>query len=160
TPQGEDYREGLTAVVSIAVPEPQFESQTKIRLNNPEVDGIVSSVVYEYLMKYLEENPKEAKKIMNKVIIAAQAREAATKAKKAMKDRKSMLSGGGLPGKLWIALPAIEMNPSSSSSKGKAPAAPPTTAGNATSRPSCPCAAKSSTSRRPASRKSSATTSS
>lgn len=99
-PTGEDYREGLTAVVSIAVPEPQFESQTKIRLNNPEVDGIVSSVVYEYLMKYLEENPKEAKKLMTKVIVAAQAREAATKAKKAMKDRKNILSGGGLPGKL------------------------------------------------------------
>ena len=100
TPQGEDYREGITAVVSVAVPEPQFESQTKIKLNNPEVDGVVASVVYEYLMKYLEENPKEAKKLMNKVIIAAQAREAATKAKKAMKDRKSILSGGGLPGKL------------------------------------------------------------
>jgi len=100
TPTGEDYREGLTAVVSIAVPEPQFESQTKIRLNNPEVDGIVSSVVYEYLTKFLEENPKESKKIMNKVIVAAQAREAATKAKKAMKDRKNILAGGGLPGKL------------------------------------------------------------
>ena len=100
TPQGEDYREGITAVVSIAVPEPQFESQTKIRLNNPEVDGIVSSVVYEYLLKYLEENPKEAQKIMKKVILAAEAREAATKAKKALKDRKNILSGGGLPGKL------------------------------------------------------------
>ncbi len=100
TPQGEDYREGLTAVVSVAVPEPQFQGQTKNRLNNPEVDGIVSSVIYEFLSKYLEENPKDAKKIMNKVIIAAQAREAATKAKKAMKDRKNILSGGGLPGKL------------------------------------------------------------
>ncbi len=100
SPHGEDYREGLTAVVSVSVPEPQFQGQTKDRLNNPEVDGIVSSVVYEYLMKFLEENPKEAKKIMNKVIVAAQAREAATKAKKAMKDRKNILSGGGLPGKL------------------------------------------------------------
>ena len=100
TPQGEDYREGITAVVSVAVPEPQFESQTKIKLNNPEVDGIVASVVYEYLMQFLEENPKEAKKIMNKVVIAAEAREAATKAKKALKDRKNILSGGGLPGKL------------------------------------------------------------
>ena len=100
SPQGEDYREGITAVVSIAVPEPQFESQTKIRLNNPEVDGIVSSVVYEYLLQYLEENPKEAAKIMKKVILAAEAREAATKAKKALKDRKNILSGGGLPGKL------------------------------------------------------------
>jgi DNA gyrase subunit B len=100
TPQGEDYREGITAVVSIAVPEPQFESQTKIRLNNPEVDGIVSSVVYEYLMKFLEENPKIADTIMKKVLLAAEAREAATKAKKALKDRKNILSGGGLPGKL------------------------------------------------------------
>ncbi|MSQ96886.1 MAG: DNA gyrase subunit B [Gemmataceae bacterium] len=100
TPQGEDCREGLTAIVSVAVPEPQFESQTKIRLNNPEVDGIVSSVVYEFLMKYMEENPKDASKIMKKVIIAAEAREAATKAKKALKDRKSILNSGGLPGKL------------------------------------------------------------
>ena len=100
TPQGEDFREGITAVISVAVPEPQFESQTKIRLNNPEVDGIVASVVYEYLMKFLEENPKDAKKIMNKVIIAAEAREAATKAKKALKDRKNILNSGGLPGKL------------------------------------------------------------
>ena len=100
TPQGEDYREGITAVVSVSVPEPQFESQTKIKLNNPEVDGIVSSVVYEYLLKYLEENPKDAQKIMKKVVLAAEAREAATKAKKALKDRKNILSGGGLPGKL------------------------------------------------------------
>jgi DNA gyrase subunit B len=100
TPQGEDYREGITAIVSIAVPEPQFESQTKIRLNNPEVDGIVSSVVYEYLMTFLEENPKIADTIMKKVLLAAEAREAATKAKRALKDRKNILSGGGLPGKL------------------------------------------------------------
>jgi DNA gyrase subunit B len=99
-PIGEDYREGITAVVSIAVQEPQFESQTKIKLNNPEVEGIVSGVLYEYLMKYLEENPKEANRVMKKVILAAEAREAAQKAKKALKDRKSILSGGGLPGKL------------------------------------------------------------
>jgi DNA gyrase subunit B len=100
TPTGEDFREGLTAVVSVAVPEPQFESQTKIRLNNPEVDGYVTSVVYDALTKYMEENPKEAQKIMKKVVLAAEAREAAAKAKKALKDRKSILSGGGLPGKL------------------------------------------------------------
>jgi DNA gyrase subunit B len=100
TPEGVDFREGITAVVSVAVQEPQFESQTKIRLNNPEVDGIVSSVLYEHLTKYMEENPKEATKIMKKVILAAEAREAASKAKKALKDRKSILSGGGLPGKL------------------------------------------------------------
>ena len=97
---GEDFREGLTAIVSVQVPEPQFESQTKIRLNNPEVEGIVASVVNEQLSKYLEENPKEANKIMKKVILAAEAREAAAKAKKALKDRKSILSSGGLPGKL------------------------------------------------------------
>ncbi len=82
------------------MPEPQFESQTKIRLNNPEVEGIVSSVLHEYLAKFLEENPKDAGKIMKKVILAAEAREAAAKAKKALKDRKSILNGGGLPGKL------------------------------------------------------------
>lgn len=99
-PIGEDFREGITAIVSIQVPEPQFESQTKIRLNNPEVEGIVSSVLFEYLSKFLEENPKEASKIMKKVILAAEAREAAAKAKKALKDRKSILNSGGLPGKL------------------------------------------------------------
>jgi DNA gyrase subunit B len=82
------------------VPEPQFESQTKIRLNNTEVEGIVSSVVQEHLATYLEENPKEAQRLLKKVITAAEAREAAAKAKKALKDRKSLLSGGGLPGKL------------------------------------------------------------
>jgi DNA gyrase subunit B len=97
---GEDFREGLTAIVSVQVPEPQLEAQTKIRLNNPEVEGIVASVVNEQLSKYLEENPKEANKIMKKVILAAEAREAAAKAKKALKDRKSILSSGGLPGKL------------------------------------------------------------
>jgi DNA gyrase subunit B len=100
TPTAEDFREGVTAVLSVQVPEPQFESQTKIRLNNPEVEGIVASVVYEYLTRFLEETPKEAQKIMKKVILAAEAREAAAKAKKALKERKSILSGGGLPGKL------------------------------------------------------------
>jgi DNA gyrase subunit B len=104
TPIGEDFREGITAVISIQAPEPQFESQTKIKLNNPEVEGIVSSVVYEYLTKFLEENPKEATKIMKKVALAAEAREAATKAKKALKDRKSMINSGGLPGKLMDCL--------------------------------------------------------
>ena len=70
---GEDFREGLTAVVSIGHPEPQFESQTKIRLNNPEVEGIVTSVVYEYLTEYLEKNPKEATRICKKIALAAEA---------------------------------------------------------------------------------------
>jgi DNA gyrase subunit B len=99
-PIGEDFREGLTAVVSVQVPDPQLEAQTKVRLNNPEVEGIVASVVNEQLAKYLEENPAPAHKIMKKVILSAEAREAAAKAKKALKDRKSMLSSGGLPGKL------------------------------------------------------------
>ncbi len=100
-PVGEDFREGLTAVVSVQVPEPQLEAQTKVRLNNPEVEGIVAGVVSEQLGKYLEENPKEAQKLIKKVSLAAEAREAAAKARKALKDRKSILSGGGLPGKLF-----------------------------------------------------------
>jgi DNA gyrase subunit B len=100
-PIGEDFREGLSAVISVQVPEPQFESQTKVRLNNPEVEGIVAAVVSEGLGKYLEETPKDAQKILKKVILAAEAREAAAKAKKALKDRKSILNGGGLPGKLF-----------------------------------------------------------
>jgi DNA gyrase subunit B len=99
-PIGEDLREGLTAIISVQVPEPQLEAQTKIRLNNPEVEGIVASVVHDQLSTYLEENPKDATKIMKKVILAAEAREAAAKAKKQLKDRKSILSSGGLPGKL------------------------------------------------------------
>jgi len=99
-PVGEDFREGLTAVVSVQVPEPQLEAQTKVRLNNPEVEGIVSSIVHESLSKYLEENPAPAHKIIKKVVLSAEAREAAAKAKKALKDRKGILSSGGLPGKL------------------------------------------------------------
>ncbi len=99
-PIGEDFREGLTAVISVQHPEPKFESQNKIRLLNAEVEGYVSSVLNEGLAKYLEENPKDAQKIVKKVAIAAEAREAAAKAKKALKDRKSILSSGGLPGKL------------------------------------------------------------
>lgn len=99
-PIGEDFREGLTAVVSVQVPDPQFESNNKLRLNNPEVEGIVTSIVNEALAKYLEETPKDAQRIMKKVILAAEAREAAAKAKRALKDRKSILNSGGLPGKL------------------------------------------------------------
>jgi DNA gyrase subunit B len=98
--EGPDFREGLTAVISVQLPNPHFESQTKVRLNNPEVDGAVQSAVGQYLGTYLEEHPKEAQKIINKVITAAEARVAARKAKDMIKDRKSILSGGGLPGKL------------------------------------------------------------
>jgi DNA gyrase subunit B len=101
SPIGEDFREGVTAIVSVQVMEPQFESQNKIRLLNAEVEGIVTSVVNEQLSKYLEEHPKESQRIIKKIALAAEAREAAAKAKRALKDRKSILSGGGLPGKLF-----------------------------------------------------------
>jgi DNA gyrase subunit B len=101
TPIGEDFREGLTLIISVQVPEPQFDSQEKKRLNNLEVEGIVNGVTGEFLSKFLEENPKIAQQVMKKVVLAAEAREAAQKAKKALKDRKSILSGGGLPGKLF-----------------------------------------------------------
>ncbi len=96
---GEDFREGLTAVVSVKVPEPQFKGQTKGELGNSEVTGIVSRAVGEVLKHYLEEHPKSAKKIMDKVILAATARHAARKARE-MVQRKNVLTGGGLPGKL------------------------------------------------------------
>jgi DNA gyrase subunit B len=98
--RGEDCREGLTAVVSIGHPDPLFESQTKVKLNNPEVDGIVAGVVYEALTNYLEKNPKEAGRICKKIAVAAEYRIQARKLREAMIDRKKILGGGGLPGKL------------------------------------------------------------
>jgi DNA gyrase subunit B len=97
--EGDDFREGLTAVISVKVPEPQFEGQTKTKLGNNEVMGVVDSTLSKVLTAYLEENPKDAKTIIQKVILAAQARAAAKKARE-MVQRKSVLSGGGLPGKL------------------------------------------------------------
>ncbi len=99
-PTGEDFREGLTAVISIRVPHPQFEGQTKTKLGNGEVEGIINTAVGEAIQKYLEENPKSAKSIVKKGLIACEAREAARKAKELLRQRKSALSGGGLPGKL------------------------------------------------------------
>jgi DNA gyrase subunit B len=96
---GDDFREGLTAVISIKVQEPQFEGQTKTKLGNSDVMGIVDQSVGEVLTHYLEEHPKEAKLIVNKVILAAQARLAARKARE-MVQRKNVLTGSGLPGKL------------------------------------------------------------
>ena len=96
---GDDFREGLTAVISVKVAEPQFEGQTKTKLGNSEVMGMVDQAVGEALSNYLEEHPTEAKSIVNKVILAATARNAARKARE-MVQRKSPLSGGGLPGKL------------------------------------------------------------
>jgi DNA gyrase subunit B len=97
--EGDDYREGLSAIISVKVPEPQFEGQTKTKLGNNEVSGIVDTSVSKVLEAYLEENPREAKNIIQKVILAAQARAAARKARELV-QRKSVLSGGGLPGKL------------------------------------------------------------
>ena len=96
---GDDFREGLTAVISVKVAEPQFEGQTKTKLGNNEVSGAVNVAVGEILSIYLEENPREAKLIVNKVILAATARAAARKARE-MVQRKSVMSGSGLPGKL------------------------------------------------------------
>jgi DNA gyrase subunit B len=99
-PTGDDLREGLTAIISVRVPEPQFESQTKVRCLNTELERIVSSVVGDYLSRYLEENPKTARAILEKGLLAAEAREAARKAKALLRERKGAMSGGGLPGKL------------------------------------------------------------
>jgi DNA gyrase subunit B len=100
TPTGDDFREGLTCVISVRVTNPQFEGQTKTKLGNSDVEGIVNSVVGEALNKYLEENPKNAKLLARKGLLAAEAREAARKAKDALRKRKDVLGGGGLPGKL------------------------------------------------------------
>ena len=99
TVAGDDFREGLTAVVSVKVMEPQFEGQTKTKLGNSEVSGAVDQLVGEMLNNYLEENPKDAKQIILKVILAAKARQAARKARE-MVQRKTVMSSTGLPGKL------------------------------------------------------------
>ncbi len=99
TVTGEDFREGLSAIISMRVSEPQFEGQTKTKLGNNEVEGVVNSAFGDFLNKYLEENPKSAKIILQKGIQAAEAREAARKARELVR-RKSALGGGGLPGKL------------------------------------------------------------
>ncbi|MBS1749655.1 MAG: DNA topoisomerase (ATP-hydrolyzing) subunit B [Bacteroidetes bacterium] len=97
--EGDDFREGLSAIISVKVPEPQFEGQTKTKLGNNEVMGVVDTALSKVLQTYLEENPKDAKQIISKVILAAQARVAARKARDLV-QRKSGLTGGGLPGKL------------------------------------------------------------
>ena len=98
TISGDDVREGLVCVLSVKLPHPRFESQTKVKLVNTEIDGIVSSIVYEGLMGFFDSNPSVAKKVVEKGLLAARAREAARKARETV--RKSALTGGGLPGKL------------------------------------------------------------
>jgi DNA gyrase subunit B len=97
---GKDFREGITAVISIGHPDPSFESQTKVKLTSADVEGTVSSVVYELLSEFLEKNPKDAQRICKKINLNAEARVAAKKARDAIIDRKKLLGGGGLPGKL------------------------------------------------------------
>jgi DNA gyrase subunit B len=99
-PTGDDFREGLTAVISLRVPEPQFEGQTKTKLGNSEIEGIVNSAVGDSLGKFLEENPKTAKIVVQKGLLAAEARESARKARLLVRERKGALSHGGMPGKL------------------------------------------------------------
>ena len=100
TPIGDDFREGLTAVISLRVREPQFEGQTKTKLGNSEVEGIVNSAVGEHLARFLEENPKTARAIGQKGLVAAEARESARKARALVRERKGALTGGALHGKL------------------------------------------------------------
>ncbi|MDY0168854.1 MAG: DNA gyrase subunit B [Thermoguttaceae bacterium] len=99
-PTGDDLREGLTAIIALRVPEPQFEGQTKTKLGNSEIEGIVNSALGDHLASYLEENPKSARIIVQKGLIAAEARESARKARALVRERKGALAGGGLPGKL------------------------------------------------------------
>jgi DNA gyrase subunit B len=97
---GEDFKEGLTAIISVKVPDPKFEGQTKTKLGNGEVEGIVAKVVNDKLAEFLEQNPGAAKRVIAKAMLAAEAREAARKARELVRNRKGVLSGGGLPGKL------------------------------------------------------------
>ena len=97
--EGDDFREGLSAIISVKVPEPQFEGQTKTKLGNSEVSAVVSQSLAKTLETFLEENPKEARQVISKIVLAAQARIAAKKARDLV-QRKTVMSGGGLPGKL------------------------------------------------------------
>lgn len=97
---GEDFKEGLAAIINVRVPDPQFEGQTKTKLGNSDVEGITARVVNERLAEFLETNPAVAKRIVSKALLAAEAREAARKARELVRNRKGVLSGGGLPGKL------------------------------------------------------------
>jgi DNA gyrase subunit B len=99
-PSGDDFREGLTVVISARVPEPKFEGQTKTKLGNTEVAGIVQSVFGDAMKKYLDEHPANAKLIAQRALLALEAREAARRARQLVKDRKNVLNGGGMPGKL------------------------------------------------------------
>jgi DNA gyrase subunit B len=143
---GEDFKEGLTAVVSVRVPDPQFEGQTKTKLGNSEVEGIVAKVINEKLAEFLEQNPGAAKKVIAKALLAAEAREAARKARELVRNRKGVLSGGGLPGKLMDCTTRDQDASELFLVEGTAPGGPPRGAATGSTRRSCRCGARSSTS--------------
>ena len=154
---GDDVRDGLTAVISVKLREPQFEGQTKTKLGNSEVAGQVSTVLSEALMQYLEENPADGRKIIDQSLTAARARQAAAKARDLV-QRKSLLEFGDASRESSsTAVSATLRTARSSSSRDCRQAAPPRRRASAAIRRSCRCAARSSTSRRPAPTRSSAT---
>jgi DNA gyrase subunit B len=136
-PSGDDVREGLVGVLSVRLPDPQFEGQTKMKLGNSEVKGLVEQIVNEQLGSFMEETPSVAKKIVTKVTEAAKAREAARKARELVR-RKGVLSEHSLPGKL---ADCSERDPEAAEIflvRATRPAARPNRPGTAASRPSCP----------------------
>jgi DNA gyrase subunit B len=148
TPSGDDFREGLTAVVTVRVPDPQFEGQTKTKLGNSEVEGIVTSVVNDGLNRFFEENPSVAKTICNKGLRAAEAREAARKARE-MVRKKGGSPPAACPKNSATAATTTSKSANCTWSKATPPADRPTPAATPTCRPSCRCGERSSTSRRP-----------
>ena len=143
---GDDVREGLVCVLSVKLPNPRFESQTKVKLVNTEIDGIVSSIVYEGLMSFFDANPSVARRVVDKSLVAARAREAARKARESV--RKGALTGAAFRANWPTAPTATRPTRSYTLSRAIRPAARPNRAGTASSRPSCPFAASSSTWRR------------
>ena len=141
---GDDFREGLTAVLSLRVPHPQFEGQTKTKLGNGEIEGIVQSVFGEYLAQYLEENPQVAKTIVRKGMLAAEAREAARKAKEILRKRKDALGGGDCPESCGTASAGTWRSANCIWSRGIRRGAARRGGGCASSRRSCRCAGRSS----------------